>query len=282
MQYRLDYHAVPRLPETELSVIQCGRQVCEGGYASGSRYYPDYSLTFVTEGKGVYNVGGVTHEIAAGQGFAIFPGAPVSYRADDTEPWRYYYAIFRGAGCAALLGDAGLTPDSRVFAFPTDEAMLRDLAAMYEAGRDPSARGYDVNGYFLLAVSRLVRSASDRRKRALGAEGYFEEAVRYIESSFAYGISVESIAARLCIDRTYLYRIFRKQAGISPARYLNEYRLSRAVELLVQPGVSVTEAALSAGFYDLSHFSRYFEAKYHMTPGQYRLRRTAGTPGTEN
>ena len=95
-------------------------------------------------------------------------------------------------------------------------------------------------------------------------------ALSYIDDHFSYDISVKDIADFVGIDRTYLYRLFKKHLGMSPSKLLTDVRLKRAISLMEYNQLSVNEIAVSAGFYDLSHFSKAFIAEFGMSPGKYR------------
>jgi len=51
---------------------------------------------------------------------------------------------------------------------------------------------------------------------------------------------------------------------------LLERRLRKAAQLLQTTDKTVQQIADECGFESLSHFSRYFKAKFGITPSQYR------------
>lgn len=85
-------------------------------------------------------------------------------------------------------------------------------------------------------------------------------------------------AKRICLDqlcrcvglsKSTLLRAFPRAKGVTPYRYLENIRVSRAKTLLEQ-GVPPAEAALQAGFSDQSHFTSYFSRFIGLTPGAYQ------------
>lgn len=270
MDYILDYNNINKLPEQSLAVTQCGLQKCLGAHKAPPRLYHYYSVAFILSGKGKYTAEGKTFELSAGQGFLILPGVLTSYVADASEPWHYIYAMFRGSDSEALIRNSGLGNGKFVFDFNLDEKMKSDLYEMYECSRSNEALGYDVTGRFLVVMSRLIKKATQSSRSNDTAKEHLSRAVAYIEDHYPYSISVNDIATAVSIDRTYLYKLFKSHFGISPIKALNERRLTRAKELLDTSDITVSEIALSTGFYDLSHFNRVFSSKFGMTPGQYR------------
>lgn len=270
MSYDTERYRFEKLSNQTIAVIECGLQICHSGHSSGKLVYPDYSAHFIIEGKGTYTVNGKTYELEAGQGFMITPNIPNIYIADDKEPWRYIYATFKGPDSQALVRHAGLSDEDVIFSFPLESDMLQALKSMHSAGKDLSAKGYDALGYFLVAMSYLVKDNSKRNPSHISPERYVKTAISYINDHSSHDISVKDIAAFLGLDRTHLYRLFVRETGMSPSKYLTETRLKRAVSLMENPQLSIDEIANSSGFYDLSHFTKVFSAKYGMSPGKYR------------
>ena len=52
----------------------------------------------------------------------------------------------------------------------------------------------------------------------------------------------------VCVNRSYLYTLFRGELGVSPQEYMANYRLTRAAELLLITDLSVESVARSCGY----------------------------------
>ena len=59
---------------------------------------------------------------------------------------------------------------------------------------------------------------------------------------------------------------------MSPSNFIIEIRLERASRLLQEQAGSTSEVCYAVGFKSLSHFSKRFRDKYHVTPTRYRER----------
>jgi AraC-like DNA-binding protein len=64
--------------------------------------------------------------------------------------------------------------------------------------------------------------------------------------------------------------VFRAEIGVTPHQYLIRVRLTRAIELLCDTAMPVTEVAYEAGWGDLSTFLRTFRREIGCTPRQLR------------
>ena len=269
MSYDTDRYNLSKLSGQSLAVIECGIQICHPGHASPKLFYKDYSAHFILEGKGVFIKDGASYELCAGQGFLITPNTSCVYIADEAEPWKYVYASFRGADDDTLVHNAGLDESNVIFDFPLDEDMVHDIYAMHRAGKKNEARGYDVTGYFLLVMSRLVKAARGTVAEKQG-EYYIRRAKKFIEDNYNESISIPDVARHVRLDRTYLYRLFKKAEGVSPSEYLLNVRLNASAKMLESGDVAIREIASTAGFCNLSYFYKRFIEKYGISPKQYR------------
>ena len=56
----------------------------------------------------------------------------------------------------------------------------------------------------------------------------------------------------------------------TPAKYIKEQRLLKAIQLLSSTDFSISEICYEIGFSDTSHFTKLFKLKYNLTPSEYR------------
>lgn len=99
------------------------------------------------------------------------------------------------------------------------------------------------------------------------------ETVTAIHSFYGEPLSLASCAEKLFINEKYLGRIFKEQTGYTFHEYLNHVRLSRAKNLLLETGLSITNIALECGFSDAPYFNRCFKKKFGYAPGEVRKKK---------
>ena len=99
---------------------------------------------------------------------------------------------------------------------------------------------------------------------------YVRRAVEFIQNNYCTPIQVTDVADYVCVNRSYLYTLFREELGASPQEYLANYRLTRAAELLLITDFSVESVALSCGYRDPLVFSKAFKVKNGVPPSRYR------------
>lgn len=87
---------------------------------------------------------------------------------------------------------------------------------------------------------------------------------------------VEDLCEAAGMSRFHFSRQFKARTGQSPCQFLLEVRLAHAADLLRTKDVSVTEAATTAGFTDLSRFAQSFKKRFGTSPKDFKGSETAG------
>lgn len=92
----------------------------------------------------------------------------------------------------------------------------------------------------------------------------------YIHENYQKTLSIDELANLLHFSEPYFMRFFKKHTGTTCVDYINDYRISKAAELLSKTDMSIMEVALQVGMHNISYFNRLFKKKLHMTPKEYR------------
>ena len=98
-----------------------------------------------------------------------------------------------------------------------------------------------------------------------------------MDREYARPLDVEALARGVNMSAGHLSRQFRLAYGESPYSYLMTRRIERAMALLRQGGLSVTEVCFAVGCSSLGTFSTRFTELVGMSPSAYR-RQAAGAP----
>jgi len=102
-----------------------------------------------------------------------------------------------------------------------------------------------------------------------------DAAIDYVAANFHERVDLAA-AARLChMSPSHFSRVFKGERGITFSRYLVEFRIRRACDLLAGPGKSVKEVGFGVGFNDLAYFSRTFRRRVGVCPTRYQAIATA-------
>ena len=97
-----------------------------------------------------------------------------------------------------------------------------------------------------------------------------QKMVQFIHENYPKRICLKEIAEAANISTSEALRCFHASAQTTPINYLNDYRLTRAKELLLSTNDSVTSVAAATGFENPSYFCREFRRKFEVSPNQFR------------
>ena len=105
---------------------------------------------------------------------------------------------------------------------------------------------------------RFLANDSEREK--------IMEAKRVIELSYDQPYTIKELSRKVAMNECYLKKGFKALIGKTIHEYQQELRISRAKELLIQPGFSVSDVANSLGYSSISHFSTAFKKATGLKP----------------
>lgn len=137
------------------------------------------------------------------------------------------------------------------------------------------AVGYE---YECRAILYRILYAIERESAAAiqpDATDRIRDAVEYIHAHFGdHTLDVQTLARRSGMSDTYFRRLFVARFGVTPLKYINKLRLSRATELLQAGYHTVEEISLSCGFNNINYFSMFFKKEMGVPPSVYRATHT--------
>ena len=100
-----------------------------------------------------------------------------------------------------------------------------------------------------------------------------------MDREYAQPLDVEALARDACMSAGHFSRAFRRAYGESPYGYLMTRRIERAMLLLRQGDLSITEVCFEVGCGSLGTFSTRFAELVGMPPSQYRREAAAAAAG---
>ena len=99
---------------------------------------------------------------------------------------------------------------------------------------------------------------------------WLERARNLLDDEWRRTPGLVELAQQADVHPVYLARAFRRHYGCSPGTYLRRCRMERAIGLLDDTRLSITDVAASCGFADQAHFAHAFRRAHRVTPSQYR------------
>lgn len=133
------------------------------------------------------------------------------------------------------------------------------------------------------SILNLIFAELYKANRSRTYDSKIYDAVIYIRKNcLKKDFDLDKAAAKSFISPAYLRRLFKKEFGMSPKRYVIEQRINHARTLLSAGYYSVKEVADMSAYQDSKHFSSEFKRICGVSPSEYRYNFNFGEKGTES
>ncbi|WP_243111755.1 response regulator [Butyrivibrio sp. CB08] len=104
-----------------------------------------------------------------------------------------------------------------------------------------------------------------------GVRDVVKEVIAYIDENYSDDeLSLNKLAAHVNFSPNHLSAVFRQETGQPFIKYLTDFRLEKAKELLLETSKKSSEISLLVGYKDPHYFSYLFKKTQGMTTTQYR------------
>lgn len=262
----------------DFNILECRRFIAPCTHSTMKRIVCNYEFDFYIKGGRTIYIDDRTSEITEGCISFRRPGQYVSSKGDydcyiltvdfsKTTPVANYLrntAIYVEPEFDNILINS--IPD--VFT-PQHSGELHTLFATIARQPDfNSAASHSLLEEILFLINADLRHKSFSENKP--AKTVADDAMLYINRHFNEDIHLSDIANHVCIDKSYLIRMFKKQYSITPVNYLIECRLNHARNLLINTSLSVKEVADMCGYNSTSFFITQFRKNFEITPSEYR------------
>lgn len=100
--------------------------------------------------------------------------------------------------------------------------------------------------------------------------GLIRSVMQYLQDNFNNSVTLSELEQHFHISQGHLCRSFKAVTRMTPFEYLNYYRISKSMEMLMDTDEEIGQIALRTGFNNISYFNRTFQRFVRMTPRAYR------------
>lgn len=260
---------IPVPPQKQLCVHAFGHSVTMPGHRYGPAVRPYYLIHFILEGKGEFAVNGTRYKLSAGKGFLIEPDYQTIYTADPESPWTYIWVGFSGSEAPSILSSMGLCQKQPIFCSSEKETLKDCILGMIRHNHSSPADTFYCLSMLYLFLSTIA--CSNQAEPSSGDTNlYVDQAIAYISSHISEPLQADAVARYVGLNRSYLSTLFKKHTGLSPLKYIQKFRLTKAQHLLESSRLSVAAIAYSCGYRQPESFIKIFRRQYGMSPAAYR------------
>ena len=102
-----------------------------------------------------------------------------------------------------------------------------------------------------------------------------EHSAELLRAEYARDWTLEELAEKVHFNPSYFSNLFKQQFGKGYSAYLNNIRIEKAAELLIETNMQVGAIAHQVGYTNTAYFIKIFRRKYGITPSEFRRRRNS-------
>lgn len=251
-----------------------GYEDCSPKQSFGPAIRENYVLHYITEGKGYFDYKDQRISLQKGDLFLLIPGEVTYYFADSINPWSYYWLGISGIKAQEYFNLSSIHETAYLKFSDTPklgnflENIVKDAEKL---NGSKASHLYIISKLFELMHQLNTVSPNKNQEIVSASYKLYLEAKYLIDISYnSQDITIQSIADKLGVHRSYLSALFKDFHKKSPKDYLLEVRMKRAKELLQTTDQPIKIIAYSVGYLDPLHFSKVFKHYYHHSPSQFR------------
>ena len=102
-------------------------------------------------------------------------------------------------------------------------------------------------------------------------KSFVKKAVEHVHSHYMdKDLTVEALSQELHVSAAYFSTVFKRETGKSFINYLTDYRMEKALRLLMEEAEKTYIIAEAVGYSDPNYFSYAFKKKFGMSPSKYK------------
>ena len=238
---------IEKTENIDIVPIFIGHEKCAPSHTYGPHTREYFIIHFCLKGCGVLYDKFGKHHIKSGELFIIRPDEITTYTADETTPWEYSWIAFHGNVANVF------NSNSSVYTSPENVGLeIKELVDLGETA--PSI--------FTSIIYKLIYNLFSEKSQK---QTFTEKVKQYIFFNYMNEITVESISDFFGFERSYLYRIFKRDTTISVKEFITKVRMNQAKKLL-NKGYSVGNTAYAVGYKDEFNFSKAYKKFFGYAP----------------
>lgn len=267
------YISTESLSDKFIRINHCDCQHLSGVDAGSVRMKGrvDYHILYIAEGTCFVTVNG--KEIAASEGSVIIylPHQPQAYKFKAEIPSVSYYVHFTGIGCEEILRELNLY-DNMIFNIGKSGSLENLFSRLIEEVYTDRPFGEQYcHGLLINILAHIARKRYYQLSDiSCSRNKTVSDICKLMHYRYSDNLSVEDYAQICHLSTSRFTHVFADATGKSPKQYLIEIKIKKAMELLENTDLAISNIADITGFADSNYFSRVFKKFAGKTPREYR------------
>ncbi len=245
--------------------------------AACTRVYSQSILYLVLKNNVDMKVGENKKEYRPGDFLFVNSGTPIEIWAEDA------YVLVIGISDSAFegnrneirldSGDEGFEHDNKAYIQLLN--IVKDLIEAQEKNEVFSS-AYIVSKWHMLIYTLQAGFCSGKNtdrlqeNRFREVPDYFSKILFFIDENYTEPLKLKDLSDRFYISNSNLSKQFVKYTGVTFLDYLNELRLTKAMPLIMNTDMEISNISDAVGFGNPRSFQQAFQKKYNTRPSRFR------------
>ncbi|MCM1091487.1 MAG: AraC family transcriptional regulator [Butyrivibrio sp.] len=248
------------------------------------RWYENLRFLYILEGMAELLLLDGKVSLAAGQG--IFINQSVVHLVESTELCQYdsfsfptyFLGFYERSPMQELAERLAGNRQLPIYVFDGEQdwhwrvlSALRRLGTMNMKENTSDLYPYEVSVLLVNMWLEMQRNIElPPKKRESAVYGRMQRFLYFIGQHFREDVTLEELAASAGVSKSECLRCFKQSLDTTPYKYLMDYRLAMATDLLRGTDRQISEIAVLTGFEQSSYFGKCFRERLGCTPKEYR------------
>ena len=117
---------------------------------------------------------------------------------------------------------------------------------------------------------KLLSSPEFTLPITLYGENRLNRIINFISSNYHRSIDLDDLASEAAMTRSSVCRFFKSRTNKTIFQFINEYRIGKACQLLINGDQTISEICFATGFNSITSFNRVFKNFKNLTPGEFK------------
>ena len=229
-----------------------------------------FFIQYTLSGKGVFVADGKKNLMNRGKAFICVSTRPFLYYFDKKEAshWEFIWLAMDGYVGQRIFESiqeeygyvVSLAPDSPSI------RMIFDFLAKSKRHQALSGYALTVEGYSFIV--QLLEDLQNKENKNQFQK--LDQIQSYLNEHWRHPFNINHLSALTGFSKDHFSKIFTKEYGVPPSRYLLSIRLTHARQMLKSTDLSLDKIALTCGLSDGNYLCRLFRRHYGTTPAHFR------------
>ena len=220
---------------------------------------------YVIPGSGIIICNNTIYPVHEGDPFLLPEGSNQIYYSNPDNQFERIWINFKGKLAQALLDIYNLN-DTVVFRNTDALDIFTEIHEKCKKLNDPAEYKNQTAQLFL----KLIQFLADNKQTTSETKSDLEQIRLFNDCNITENIKISDIARNFSFSQEHIIRIFKKNYGITPHRYILESKIRLAMIMLKMTDMRIDEIAEKLSFSDSHHFSTQFKKLMGYKPSLYR------------